>query len=319
MIEQIKKQWFLTGIILIFLLVILDKTATLAQAGIFLKNHNGTSFMVFFIFLFSGFIIEADQIKAGIKDVKTTAITLVVIVLAAPLAAYLLSFIPLETGVVLGLFIVAAMPTTLSSGVVMTGQAGGNMAHALFVTILSNCVAIISIPIILPLLLLSLKLKTELFIDQRAIFIKLILLVLLPLLAGLFLKKTLVTITPAIKKRLGIINQLIIICVVYMSLSGARQILIAKSATVWEILPLVVVFHLILLGISFGLSRFFDIGKGRREAVLFMGSQKTLALAVMIQITCFPEYSTALLVCVIHHILHLMIDGYLATRIGEKN
>jgi len=93
-------------------------------------------------------------------------------------------------------------------------------------------VAIISIPIILPLLLLSLKFKTELFIDQRAIFIKLILLVLLPLLAGLFLKKTLVTITPAIKKRLGIINQLIIICVVYMSLSGARQILIAKSATV---------------------------------------------------------------------------------------
>ena len=275
--------------------------------------------MIFFIFLFSGFIIEADQIKAGIKDVKATAITLVVIVFAAPVAAYLLGFIPLETGVVLGLFIVAAMPTTLSSGVVMTGQAGGNMAHALFVTILSNCVAIISIPVILPLLLLSLKLKTELFIDQKAIFIKLILLVLLPLVAGLFLKKTLVTITPAIKKRLGIINQLIIICVVYMSLSGARQVLIAKSATFWEILPLVVVFHLILLGISFGLSRFLDIGRGRREAVLFMGSQKTLPLAVMIQITCFPEYGTALLVCVMHHILHLMIDGYLATRIGEKN
>jgi sodium/bile acid cotransporter 7 len=50
-----------------------------------------------------------------------------------------------------------------------------------------------------------------------------------------------------------------------------------------------------------------------------MGSQKTLPLAVMIQITCFPEYGTALLVCVLHHILHLMIDGYLATRIEKKN
>ncbi|MBU0970727.1 MAG: bile acid:sodium symporter, partial [Proteobacteria bacterium] len=309
---------FLTGIVLVFLLVILDKTATLARAGIFLKNHNGSSVMIFFIFLFSGFIIEPDQIKAGIKDVKATAITLVVIVLAAPVAAYLLSFIPLETGVILGLFIVAAMPTTLSSGVVMTGQAGGNMAHALFVTILSNCVSIVSIPVILPLLLLSLKLKTELFIDQKAIFIKLILLVLLPLVAGLFLKKTVLPITMARKKQLGIINQLIIICVVYMSLSGARQILIAKSATFWEILPLVAGFHLILLGICFGLSRFLDIGRGRREAILFMGSQKTLALSVMIQITCFPEYGTALLVCVMHHILHLMIDGYLAARMGEK-
>ncbi len=180
MIERIKNQWFLTGIVLIFLLVILDKTATLARAGIFLKNHNGSSFMIFFIFLFSGFIIEADQIKAGIKDVKATTTALVIIVFAAPTVAYLLSFIPLETGVVLGLFIVAAMPTTLSSGVVMTGQAGGNMAHALFVTILSNCASIVSIPLILPLLLLSLKLEIDLFIEQKAIFIKLIFLVLLP-------------------------------------------------------------------------------------------------------------------------------------------
>ncbi len=315
MIKRIKSQWFLTGIVLIFLLVILDKTATLAKAGIFLKNHNGSSFMIFFIFLFSGFIIEPDQIKAGIKDVKATTAALAVIVFAAPVVAYLLSFFPLETGVVLGLFIVAAMPTTLSSGVVMTGQAGGNMAHALFVTILSNCVSIVSIPVILPLLLLSLKLETVLFIDQKAIFIKLLLLVLLPLTAGLFLKKTVLPITMVRKKQLGIINQLIVICVVYMSLSGARQVLIAKSATFWEILPLVVGFHLILLGISFGLSLFLNIDRGRREAVLFMGSQKTLPLAVMIQITCFPEYGTALLVCVLHHILHLMIDGYLATRI----
>lgn len=318
MIEKIKKQWFLTGIVLVFALVILDKTETFIQAGIFLKNNNGSSFMIFFIFLFSGFIIEADQIKAGIKDVKATSASLVVIIFAAPFTAYLLSFIPLETGVVLGIFIVAVMPTTLSSGVVMTGLAGGNMAHALFVTILSNCLAIISIPVILPLLLLSLKLDADLFIDQKAIFIKLIFLVLLPLAAGLFLKKTVLSITLVRKKQLEIINQLIIICVVYMSLSGVRQVLIDKSATFWEIFLLVMVFHLILLGISLGLSRFLDIGRGRREAVLFMGSQKTLPLAVMIQVTWFPEYGTALLVCVMYHILHLIIDGYLAAMIRPR-
>jgi len=175
-VQKIKKQWFFTGIVLIFIFVIFDKTATLAQAGIFLKDHNGSSFMIFFIFLFSGLIIEADQIKAGIKDVKATTTALVVIVIFAPVAAYVLTFMPLETGVALGLFIVAVMPTTLSSGVVMTGQASGNIAHALFVTILSNCVAIISIPIILPLLLLSLKLDAVLYIDQKAIFIKLLIL-----------------------------------------------------------------------------------------------------------------------------------------------
>jgi sodium/bile acid cotransporter 7 len=52
------------------------------------------------------------------------------------------------------------------------------MSHALFVTILSNCMSIVSIPMVMPLLLLSLKLVTDLFIDQQAIVIKRILLVL---------------------------------------------------------------------------------------------------------------------------------------------
>ena len=314
MIEKIKRQWFLFGIILVFAIVIFDKTGTLAQGGIFLKNHNGSSFMILLIFLFSGMIIEADQIKAGIKDFKATTAALVIIVIFSPLLALSFAFIPLETGVIIGLFLVAVMPTTLSSGVVMTGQAGGNIAHALFVTILSNCIAIASIPFFLPLLLASLKLETDLFIDQKAIFIKLLLLVLLPLITGLFLKKTVLNITAAQKKRLGIINQSIVICVVYMSLSGAREILLAQSTIFLWILPLVVMFHLILLGLSFGCSHLLGIGKGRREAVIFMGSQKTLPLAVMLQIMCFPEYGTALLVCVVHHIAHLMIDGYLAVK-----
>ncbi len=315
MIEKIKKQWFLIGIALVFACVVFDKTGILAQTGIFIKNHKGTSFMIFLIFLLSGMIIETDKIKAGIKDVKATAAALVMIILVAPVAAFGLALIPMETGVILGLFLVASMPTTLSSGVVMTGQAGGNIAHALFVTILSNCIAIITIPIILPLLLLSLKLETDLFIDQKTIFIKLLFLVMLPLVTGLFLKKTLLSITPNQKKKFSTINQCIIICIVYISLSGAREVLIAKSSTFFWIIPLVAVFHLILLILSFWCSRLLNIGRGRREAVIFMGSQKTLALSVMLQITCFPEYGTALLVCVVHHIIHLMIDGYLAVKI----
>lgn len=259
-------------------------------------------------------IIEPEQIKAGIKDFKATTAALFVIVIISPAVAAGLALIPMEEGVVLGLFLVAVMPTTLSSGVVMTGQAGGNMAHALFVTILSNCIAIISIPVVLPLLLLFLELETSLFIDQKAIFIKLLLVVLLPLLTGLILNKALFSFTSDQKKKLGLINQFVVICVIYMSLSSARQILIDKSGTFFWILPLVIVFHLILLVLSFYCTRFLNIGRARRESVIFMGSQKTLPLAVMLQLTCFPEYGTALLVCVVHHIIHLMIDGFIAGK-----
>ena len=313
-LQILKKQWFLAALVVIFAAVLLDGTLTLARIGILIKTHHGASILIFCIFLSSGLIIEINQITSGIRDVRATLAALTVIVAIAPLAAIGLARSFLETGVVLGLYLVAVMPTTLSSGVVMTGQAGGNIAHALFVTILSNCVAIISIPVVLPLMLGPLAMDTPLDIDQRAIFVKLVLLVLLPLCIGLIAKRIGLTIKPPLKKRLGMLNQCIILTIVFMSLCGARSVLIERGDAVLEIVPLVTVFHGILLATAFGLSRLLKIGRGRREAVIFMGAQKTLPLAVMLQLTFFPTYGTALLVCVLHHIIHLMIDGYLAAR-----
>ena len=315
MINIIKKQWFLCGLVLIFLVVIFDKSGQIALAGIYLKDHSGSSVMIFLIFILSGMIIDIDQMKSGIKDVKSTFAALFVIIIISPFVAAAMSFLSLETGIILGLFLVAVMPTTMSSGVVMTGNAGGNMAHALFVTIVSNCIAIVSIPLVLSILLFLQQQETALSIDQKAIIIKLLILVLLPLLFGMFLKQVLFNITTSGKRIMGIINQCCVICIVFMSLSGVREILISKSSSFFLIVPLVIVFHLCLLGLSCLVSWLFNIGKGKRESVIFMGSQKTLPLAVMLQITYFSEYGTALLVCVVHHITHLMIDGYLAVKL----
>ncbi|ACN14399.1 putative sodium/bile acid symporter family protein [Desulforapulum autotrophicum HRM2] len=319
MAATLKRQWFLVGIVLIFALVILDQSASLARAGIFLKNHQGPRFMIFIIFLFSGLIIEPDQIRAGIRDVKATAGAIWVILIVAPLVAGIFLMLPLETGTALGLVLVAAMPTTLSSGVVMTGQAGGSMAHALFTTILSNCLAVVSIPLVLPLLLIPLHLEAGITLDRTAIFIKLLVLVLLPLLLGLGAKRMGLVVPQSLKKRLAMANQCIVLCIVFMSLSGARDVLLTQGHTPLFIVPLAVGFHLTLLGASFGTAQVLKLERGRKESVIFMGAQKTLPLAVMLQITCFPQFGTALLVCVLHHILHLMMDSYLAARMQANN
>lgn len=313
-----KKHWFLIGLIAVFALVIFDWTGTLARAGILFKDNNGPSVMIFVIFLLSGMIIEVEQIRAGIRDVRATCAALGMIVLVSPVLALLLVLIPMETGMALGLFLVAVMPTTLSSGVVMTGQARGNMAHALFVTILSNCIAVGTIPVVLPLLLAGLDLDAGLFIDRAGIFITLLFLVLLPLVMGMGIKKAVPDMPLEWKKRFSMVNQCIVLGIVYMSLSGAREALVAGWGDLFIVLPLVVGFHLALLAASFGAARLLHIGRGRRESVIFMGAQKTLPLSVMLQITCFPQYGIALLVCVIHHIAHLMIDGFLAGKMGSE-
>jgi sodium/bile acid cotransporter 7 len=317
MVQKIKKQWFLLSLIIVFAVVIVDSSNSLIKTGLFLKANHGPEIMIFLIFIISGLLIESDQIRAGIKDVKSTVLALIVIIVIAPIAASLLCLFPLETGVIVGLFIVSVMPTTLSSGIVMTGTAGGNMAHALFITILSNFIGIVSIPIILPILLSFLDQEKVLAIDRSAILIKLIFLVLLPLVIGMVAKARVFTAGQLGKFKLQLLNQWMIIGIVFISLSGAKQVLLGSGNTFFIILLLVGIFHLILLGSSFLLVKFFGVKKGCYESLIFMGSQKTLALSAMIQVTYFNEFGTALLVCVLHHIVHLMIDGYLSTKMNN--
>ncbi len=73
-----------------------------------------------------------------------------------------------------------------------------------------------------------------------------------------------------------------------------------------------------MIAIAFGAVSFFRIGRGRGESVLFMSIQKTLALSIAIQITVFPRYGLALVVCVMHHIIHLVIDSYLAGVMASR-
>ncbi|MFH2091760.1 MAG: bile acid:sodium symporter [Pseudomonadota bacterium] len=317
--NNFKKQWFLVSLVAAFLAVCLDRTDTLAAVGIYFKSHKAPDAIIFLIFIISGLLIDGQQAKAGLKDFQATLLALCVIFVIAPIAALLLSFIPMDTGIIVGLFIVAVMPSTLSSGVVMTGTAGGNMAHALFVTILSNLIAIFSIPVILGFLLNFLHQEKSLDIDQLSIILKLILVVLLPLLIGMVLKAKFFTAAQLKKFKLQLVNQWTIVGIVFISLGGAKQVLVGKGIELFYILILTAIFHLILLAGAFILVKVFKVGKGRFESIVFMGAQKTLALALMLQVTYFPEFGMALLVCIIHHIGHLMMDGYLSTRMSHNH
>ena len=317
MVQKVKKQWFLLSLVFVFAAVIFDSSNILVKIGFFLKGNHGPEVLIFIIFIISGLLIESDQIKAGIRDIKSTVLALAVIIIIAPIAAGLICLLPLETGVAIGLFIVAVMPTTLSSGIVMTGTAGGNMAHALLITILSNFIGIFSIPVILSILLSSLDQQKELMIDRGAIFFKLIILVLFPLMIGIVSKAVVFKTGQLGQFKLQVVNQWMIIGVVFIALSGVKQVILGSGLSVFYILVLVSGFHLMLLGSCFLLVSFFGVEKGRYESIFFMGSQKTLALSAMIQVTYFSEFGTALLVCVLHHIVHLMMDGYLSTRMNN--
>jgi sodium/bile acid cotransporter 7 len=302
------------GLMAVFGLTLADTSDTLSSVGRWLRNRNGPDIVVFLIFIASGALLEVEQVKAGVKDVIGTIGALIVIFVIAPLTAVAFTQLPLEPPVLIGIFLVAVMPTTLSSGVVMTGAAGGNTAHALFITILANTLAVFTVPVSLSMLLSLIGDSSNVIIDKWHIMVKLFSLVLIPLCCGVALKyfanKLCTRVTPVMQ----IFNQCLILLIVWMGISQARPAIIAGGNLISEIILLAFLFHGLLLASAGGLSWILLIGRGRRESLIFMGAQKTLPLSIILQVALFPFYGQALVFCVVHHIVHLMMDGYLVGK-----
>ena len=138
MLNLFKKYWFLQGLFFIFFITLMDITGSVSSLGKYLKNNHGADCVIILIFFCSGFIIKTRQIKDGLKDIKGLLTALILIFVVAPLISVIYQFFPMDTGIIIGIILVSVMPCTLSSGVVMTASSGGNMAHALLITIIAN-------------------------------------------------------------------------------------------------------------------------------------------------------------------------------------
>jgi len=313
--DLIKKYWFLIGLLLVFVVTVADASETVSSIGRWLKMNRGPDAVIVLVFFSSGLILNARQIRSGVMDIKGIVTALVIIFLVAPVVGLLFGAIPLDTGIIIGIFLVAVMPTTLSSGVVMTGAAGGNMAQALVITILANGLAVFTIPVVLSLLLNLVGGSTVVVIDKLAIMIKLGFYVLLPLCMGLIVKILAESFMDRFVHGLQMLNQFLVLAIVWMAMSQARDAILNSGALVGIIFLLVFSFHGILLAAGGIFTGFLKLGKGRRESVIFMGGQKTLPLSIILQVSLFPRYGLALVVCVLHHMIHLLMDGYLVGRL----
>lgn len=314
-LKLIRKYWFISALFAVCIATLADSAGILAASGSWLKHHRGPDLIIVFIFLFSGFALSPEQLKDGLMDVSGILLAFAIIFVVAPLTAAVFSLAPLDTGIVIGLFLVAVMPSTLSSGVVMTAAAGGNAGHALVTTICANSLSVFTIPYVLSLLLTAVGESKAVAIDKTAIMLKIGALVVLPLAAGMLSKHYLSSLYRRWGAKMNLINQCLIIFIVWIAMSQTRAMLVSSGFTVGLIVSTVFFYHGFLLICGGLLIRLSGRGQGQRESILFMGCQKTLPLSVILQLSLFPEYGIALLVCVLHHIVHLVMDGYLVERL----
>lgn len=287
----------------------------LPAGGVLLSDNNGLRIIVFIIFLISGYQTGSKGLSLNKKLFTIFLVAASISLLLAPLLGLVVSIIlKLPLYLAMGLIIISTVPPTISSGVVITEVSRGNSVLALFLTISLNLLGIFSMPFVLDL---CLKAAGPVDIDQLALLMKMLFSVLLPFVIGKAIRNL------RRKQRIlplwSYINSSCVILIVYASLATSKEAFAGLALSDYmTILAGVACVHLLLLGISAWAGKMLELSAAESKAMLFVTSQKTMAIALAVLANVKFDTGNAIIVCLMFHFFQLFVDSFLASIIQNK-
>ncbi|KAK9820543.1 hypothetical protein WJX72_011453 [[Myrmecia] bisecta] len=279
------------------------------------------------IFIISGLSLKQGEARDAISAWPAVLYGVVSILFITPLAALLAMRLPLQPpALAFGLAVFCCMPTTLSSGVALTQAVGGNTALALLLTVGTNLLGIFTMPFVLCNLLGTGSGTVAL--SPGPLLRSLIKTILVPLLCGAAARQYIPGVAKAVdgnKRALSMLSAVLLSLVPWMQISRAvtSDVAVSVGALV-AVVAAGVAIHLLYLAFNTAAVRALGIG-GRsgpqavaiQRALVLVGSQKTLPIAVVVLNSCTAilgsSVGLAVIPCVGSHLLQILVDSILVS------
>lgn len=275
---------------------------TLASAGISL------------VFFFYGLKLSPAGIRSGLSNGKLHLITQGFTFWVFPLLVLAIRpFFP-ASDMWLGLFFLAALPSTVSSSVVMVSFAGGNVPAAIFNASISGLIGIFITP-----LWMSLFLKAA-GGDMSVIYLKLLYEILLPISVGLLLQKRLGGMVQKFRPFFMQFDRAVILLVIYKSFVHSFESGIFSSVPLKDFVILsggVLILFGLVFGLIFITVKKLDFNREDRITALFCGTKKSLVHGTVFSKVLWGGSATVgiiLLPLMLFHALQILIIGFIAGR-----
>jgi sodium/bile acid cotransporter 7 len=230
----------------------------------------------------------------------------------APLLGLIVSkILNLSFPLAVGLIIISTVPPTISSGIVITEVSHGNTTLALFLTITLNLLGIFSMPFVLDICLHA---AGPIDIDQTALLLKMLIFVLLPFIVGKGIRR--ISQRQEVSPLWSYLNSGGIILIIYASASTSTAAFTKLSITdYFLILAGVAIVHTLLLAINYQAGKTLKLSTADNKALLFVCSQKTMALSLAVLASITIDTGSAIVVCLAFHFFQLIVDSFLAARL----
>ena len=218
----------------------------------------------------------------------------------------------------LGIFYLAALPSAVSSSVVMVSIAKGNIPMAIIIASISSLLGVFITPLWMSLILSS---TAEIDIANLwSIILRLVLQIILPVVLGMTLNHRWGTFAEKHHQSLRIFDQSVILLIVYTSFcaSFAQQIFEGFSwIKIVACTTGMIVLFFIIYGIVALVCRKLKFNREDTISVLFCGSKKSLMHGAAMSKVIFAGFSgigVILLPIMIYHAMQLMLVSAIARR-----
>lgn len=243
---------------------------------------------IFVIFIVSGIKLESQELKAAFVEWKVIIFGVISILLLSPLISLATIHIPFGVSeFAVGISLFFAQSTSLSSGPTIAAQANGNVALALLLTVVTNTIGVLTMPLFVVAFLKRQETKTDFEIETIPIVVQLICLIIVPCAIGKLLRfsSCLLNISNKHSESLKIFSSMLLSLIIWLNVSASKADL--ASVSFIQLLPLfipAILIHLLTLGFNYVVLKlgFSKLAKGEQRSVLIMTSCKSLSVALTV-------------------------------------
>jgi len=292
------------------------------QKGVF-SLKEAANIGVSLIFFFYGLRLSPEKLKSGLSNWRLHLVVQISTFLVFPLIllAIIFFFEDKQNELLwLGVFYVAALPSTVSSSVVMVSIAKGNVPSAIFNASISSLIGVFITPLWMGLFL---KTSTGNF-DLGSVIVKLIIQVLVPVILGILLHQRFGWFAEKHKKRLRLFDQSIILLIIYTSFCesfGSHLFSGFSVLTLFVLGASMMALFFLMFFLIRGICKLFKFNREDSITAIFCGSKKSLVHGTVMSKVLFHNTAGVgiiILPLMMYHALQLMAASIIAQGMSRQ-
>lgn len=314
---KLKTDVFIPAMVIVILLAWLFPTLS-----VMLPFDTITGIGVSMIFFFYGLKLSPEKLRSDLSNTRLHLLIQSTTFLIFPLLMLTVAGIcgcSFTDPLWLGLLFMAALPSTVSTSVVMVSLAGGNVPAAIFNASISGLIGIVVTPLWMSLMMKSSGHSA----DFSVIYMKLITEVVLPVVFGMGLQRFLGKYAAHYAKQLTFFDRTIILLIIFKSFAHAFQERLfdtVSSIQLLLIISLVIALFFLVYYLTGRLAKLLNFSREDEITARYCGTKKSLVHGTVFAGILFATADTGLILLPLmtFHAFQILYISAAAAREGRK-